>query len=556
MARHGQIALLVSFAILPLAVYLRLNSPLIFSRCFPDDPCWLGLDPCWPSVDAWEQLNALLAGHLISSEKCSELRTRWSIPVTQYEEPFLQAGDECTIGPLAHYTANVTSATDVQKVIEFTTRHNIRPSIRNTGDDYLGRSTAPSAVALWMHNLKFTEYRPEYTSSWYTGPALRIGAGVQGHEAQEAAHRAGQGYVIMSAHSPDVEIAGGYTQGGGYGPLASKYGLAADQVLEWEVVTAGAEILTASPEQNADLYWALSGGGGGTYGVVLGMTVRMHGEDQTASASLVFSFDPADTRAWDVIRAFISDTLPLVDAGGTALWVLYPGPTVEESVTFIARPLTLPGGTKEELQAYITSTVDLLSEYGIPYELTSETFPTYHASTTSAAYNVTEFHGGSLLIHRSAVDSNMDGFVSIMQSLLGSGAAVSGFSVNVSHPVVLPVANKAVTPTWRKAAISLIIGLPFNYTDRYENINHEILMTHVLVPKLADFARSTGEEVGAYMNEGDWDQRDWQSVLYGENYEHLLAIKDKYDPEHIFYSRTGVGSDRWGEDPDGRLHRA
>jgi hypothetical protein len=55
------------------------------------------------------------------------------------------------------------------------------------------------------------------------------------------------------------------------------------------------------------------------------------------------------------------------------------------------------------------------------------------------------------------------------------------------------------------------------------------------------------------VNEGDWNQRDWQNVFYGENYPRLLVIKDKYDPGHIFYGRTGVGSDRWGEDADGRL---
>jgi hypothetical protein len=70
---------------------------------------------------------------------------------------------------------------------------------------------------------------------------------------------------------------------------------------------------------------------------------------------------------------------------------------------------------------------------------------------------------------------------------------------------------------------------------------------------LSDFAGSTGEEVGAYLNEGDWNQPDCQNVFYGENYPRLLAIKDKYDPGHNFYGRTAVGSDRWGEDRDGRL---
>ena len=51
----------------------------------------------------------------------------------------------------------------------------------------------------------------------------------------------------------------GYYRGGGHSPISSKYGLAADQVLEWEVVTGTGQLITASPFKNSDLYWALSG---------------------------------------------------------------------------------------------------------------------------------------------------------------------------------------------------------------------------------------------------------------------------------------------------------
>ena len=54
-----------------------------------------------------------------------------------------------------------------------------------------------------------------------------------------------------------VGVPGGYTQGGGHSALSTSFGLAADQTLEWEVVTAGGKLVTASRTQNADLYWAL-----------------------------------------------------------------------------------------------------------------------------------------------------------------------------------------------------------------------------------------------------------------------------------------------------------
>ncbi|KAL4899953.1 hypothetical protein BDW74DRAFT_188831 [Aspergillus multicolor] len=571
MALRVPTAILLCFAILPPAFYLGRARLSPSCRCFPGEPCW-------PSPEQWDNLNASLSGNLIatvpigsvchtntsfapySSRRCAELQSYWSIPATHYQDPSspmaawwanfscspFTAG--CTLGPLAHYTANVTCASDIREVLDFTTRHNIRLSIRNTGHDYLGKSTAPGSIALWTHNLKSIEYQPNYTTSWYTGPALRVGAGVQGREAQDAAHRAGNGHVIVSAHSPDIGFAGGYTQGGGHGPLASRYGLAADQVLEWEVVTAKGEMLTASPAQNADLYWALAGGGGGAFAIVLGMTVRVHPEEQTASASLVFPFDAADAQAWEVIRTFLLGTLPLADAGGTALWVLFPGPT---AATFIGGPFVLPGAGAEELQSYLAPTLQLLREYEMGYDFSINTYPTYHASVATAAVNVTEFHVGGALIPRSTIHSTPTGFISTLQEILRQKAAVSCYSMNVSRSTNSPVSANAVNPAWRNAAVSLLLGIPFNYTDRQVNVENQKLMTDVLLPKVS--ALVGPDKQGAYLNEADFNQPNWQDLFYGENYNRLLKTKQKYDPKQIFYGRTAVGSERWAEHGDGRL---
>jgi FAD/FMN-containing dehydrogenase len=271
---------------------------------------------------------------------------------------------------LAQYAANVTSAADVKEVLKFAKSHNIRLVIRNTGHDYLGRSTGAGGVNLWTHNLKSIETIPSYVSKGYNGPAMRIGAGVQGFEAQNAAHESG--YVIVTGFCPDVGIAGGYTQGGGHGSLASRYGLAADQVLEWEVVTAGGDQLTASPTQNADLYWALSGGGGGTYAVVLSMTVRVYPEEKTSVASLSFTSgagtDATDMEHfWSVIKTFIIDTQSLLDDGGAHLWFVLPTSLTGGPLMFMAGPITLPGGGSEELQVHLESTLLKLQEHEMPY---------------------------------------------------------------------------------------------------------------------------------------------------------------------------------------------
>jgi hypothetical protein len=93
----------------------------------------------------------------------------------------------------------------------------------------------------------------------------------------------------------------------------------------------------------------------------------------------------------------------------------------------------------------------------------------------------------------------------------------------------------------------------YDQTDYSVNIARANEMTYELLPMLEAITPNGS----AYLNECDFQQPDFQRVLYGVNYEALLNIKDKYDPDQIFYAITGVGSERWYEDKDkgGRLCR-
>jgi predicted ABC-class ATPase len=77
-------------------------------------------------------------------------------------------------------------------------------------------------------------------------------------------------------------------------------------------------------------------------------------------------------------------------------------------------------------------------------------------------------------------------------------------------------------------------------------------MTHTLLPTLDRIAPSAP---AAYLNEGDPQEPDWQSVFYGANYARLSRVKQRYDPSHVLYARTAVGSEAWVEGADGRLCR-
>lgn len=271
-------------------------------------------------------------------------------------DPFTGRDAQCIIGSYVQYAINATGASDYITTLDFARQRNIRLVIRNTGHDYFGKSTGAGAVALWTHNLKDIAVL-DYNSTAYTGKAMKMGAGVQASEAQSVANMVG--LVVVEGDCPTVGLAGGYTQGGGTSPLGSKFGLAADQVLEWEVFTPTGKVLTATPEQNSDLYWALTGGGGGTYGVVLSMTVKLHQNMPTVGATL--SFTDSTDKYWDAVQTFMMNLPAVVDAGATVYWQVIPGNT------FMMPQSYLPNGTAQDLERLFKPTLNALNKSGITY---------------------------------------------------------------------------------------------------------------------------------------------------------------------------------------------
>ncbi|ERF73336.1 hypothetical protein EPUS_08278 [Endocarpon pusillum Z07020] len=196
-------------------------------------------------------------------------------------------GDPASVmAPFFANRINVSEPAHISKAIQFATDHNIRLTIRNTGHDYNGKSTGAGAIGIWTHHMKDIEIM-DYESPYYVGKAMKMGAGIQGFEAYRAADAVG--LLVLGGECPTIGLAGGYTQGGGHSALASKYGLAADQTLEWEAIDGTGKYHKASRSEKSDLFWALSGGGGGTYGVVVSLTIKAHENIPVSGANLTFS---------------------------------------------------------------------------------------------------------------------------------------------------------------------------------------------------------------------------------------------------------------------------
>lgn len=151
-------------------------------------------------------------------------------------------------------------------------------SIKNSGHDYKGRSSGPGTLALWTHLLQpqitlTRDFVPEGCAE-PIGDAVTFGAGQKFGELFAWADE--QNITVVGGSSRTVGPAGGWISGGGHSALSNTFGLGVDNVLQLRTVLANGTVVTANECQNPDLWFALRGGGGGTFGVNVEMTMKAH----------------------------------------------------------------------------------------------------------------------------------------------------------------------------------------------------------------------------------------------------------------------------------------
>jgi hypothetical protein len=228
--------------IIPLGVPLILvdSSPLIMQLCLRSCPLTLALNTGALQVVNWEYSEK-------GEKSCAVFE---ALPITKCEQ-----------GRIPLYSARVHSSDDIVAVLRFAAIHNVRITIRNTGHDLAGRSTAPGSLQIDTRGLKSIQYtdsfHPRTPLGQGTGPeepAVTIGAGVLTGELYAAA--AQQGYTVVGGSCSTVGIAGGWMQGGGYGILSPSRGLGSDNVLELSLVTAEVRSCGSSAHCHNSFRWS------------------------------------------------------------------------------------------------------------------------------------------------------------------------------------------------------------------------------------------------------------------------------------------------------------
>ncbi|KKA27659.1 hypothetical protein TD95_001252 [Thielaviopsis punctulata] len=544
-------------------------------RCFPGDSCW-------PSTSSWDSLNSTVGGRLVKTlplgavchdphydeAACQDLRDNWTAPqihepssssvmspyfANQSCDPFTDRARPCELGNYVRYAVNVTSASDVSAALAFAKKKNLRVVVRNTGHDFLGRSTGAGSLGIWMHHLKNIT-KLEWSDSSFTGTAFKMGAGVLGYEATAAT--GAEGRLVITGECPTVGVAGGYTQGGGHGALSSQFGLAADQVLEWEVVTADGVLRRANRQENSDLFWALSGGGGGTFGVVMSVTVRSYEDAPIAGLGLQMSAAYTTQDNWYKIIAAFNQLVPQMTAK-KAMVVYY-----FNNAVMVINPVTLYNGTVAQIEDMMAPWFNMLANMSVPYSKTAVVSPSNYAHYNTwmgplpyGHVEVSAYQFGSRLLDTDTIAHNNDNLTAALRYITSNGGLAVGSAVHAQPPAGVALSDNAVLPAWRTSGVHMQITTAWNNTPSAWDtmLENQAVMTDDFVPRL----NAVTPKSGTYMNEADFRQPTWKKDFFGDNYNRLLKIKQKYDPSNVFWSLKTVGSDAWSVDEQtGRMCRA
>lgn len=188
---------------------------------------------------------------------------------------------------------------DVAAAVRFASANRVPLVVKGGGHSYFGNSNRAGSLLVWTRRLRAIEvhehFRPQGSPAGSTTPAVTVGAGTIWGEVYRSVAR-DQGRYVQGGGCLTVGTAG-FVQGGGFGSFSKQFGTGAANLLEAEVVTADGRIRVVNAWQDPELFFALRGGGGGTFGVVTRMTLRTHPLPETFGAVL-FEAVAADEEAW------------------------------------------------------------------------------------------------------------------------------------------------------------------------------------------------------------------------------------------------------------------
>jgi len=554
-------------------------------------------EPGWPDPAEWAALRESVGGRLVAvqppfavceadaeSPACVELGQNLldpyyidqSVGLTQT----LGWTDAWTSEPSV-YAVLASSSADVAAAVNFAREHRVRLVVKGGGHSYIGASNAADSLLVWTRpNMQAIELLDSF-----------VPRGATGQVEPETAVSAGAGAIWMDAYNAVTTIGGRYVQGGGcttvgvpglaqgggFGSFSKNFGTAGSNLLEAEIVTADGTVRVVNQFQDPDLFWALKGGGGGTFGVVTRMTLRTH--DLPDYLGAVYATITAASDA--AYRALVEQMITfyrqnLVNPHWGEQISFGHGPTINVSMVFQGLDQTQAEQTWAPLLDWVTARPDDYTLTGqevaaIPaqYFWDAAFFEQYAPTAivldplpgAPADYFYWPSDAGEVgqwlhtyqstwlsqeLLTPERMPALVDALVHASQlwqvtwhcnkGLAGAPATALAWTADTPmNPAVLDSFALAITAANQQ---SVYPGIAGHEPDLVEGRLEAKLVAAAMAP-----LKALRERPASYMWETDYFQEDWQTAFWGDHYARLSRVKQRYDPGGLFFIHHGVGTD-------------
>jgi len=582
-------------------------------------------DANWPSEADWKRLNDSVGGNLLRVDSpisvfstdpngaaAKELAVNLKNPYYVGEHPGLTQSSgwlDAWASKPSVYAVAARNANDIAAAVNFARDNNLRLVVKGGGHSYQGNSNAPDSLLIWTRHMSDIAMHDAFVPSgcqhtMQPAPAVTFGTGVLGRQAYDAVTTKA-GKYIQGGGCLTVGLAG-LIQGGGFGSYSKRYGTAAASLLEAEVVTADGQVRIANACTNPDLFWALKGGGGGTFGVVSKMTVRAHELPEFFGAANITIKASSDDAYRSLIRdffAFYRDHL-FNEHWGEQVHVK-PDNVLEVQMcsaglsTDQARQVWQPflDAVKQSSQCSIkgiTAIGSIPARHWWDPQYWKEHWPEIAFPRDGIWHGILDdvlLH----VMHQPAMTfdprpgANPDnvwwvgntgecsifwwGYQSLWlpESLLEPGSqqrladalfAASRYAEIELHfnkglagapPDAIEAAKNTCTNPSLLSAFALAIfangqGPSYPGVAGHEPSVDTGRKAATRLDQCMNELRKVAPDGGAYVSESNYFEKNFQQSYWGANYPRLLEIKKRYDPNGLFIVHNGVGSEEWSRD--------
>jgi len=585
----------------------------------------------WPSPSAWKQLNDAVGGKLIPvSFPLSSLKTNPAGSAAKglfenLKNPYY-IGDEPgltqTLGwvdawatqPSA-YAVAARNAQDIARAVTFARDNDLRLVVKGGGHSYQGTSNAPDSLLIWTRHMNEVTMHAGFVPKGCEGtvpaqPAVTLGAGVLWRQAYDAVTTNGGKYV-QGGGCLTVGVPG-LIQSGGFGSFSKHYGTAAGSLLEAEVVTADGQVRLANACTNADLFWALKGGGGGSYGVVSKVTLHLHELPEFVGAASFTIKAKSDTAYRQLIRDFVifyrehlfndhwGEQVALAPDNSLVVNMVSHGLATQQArdvwQPFLDRVAS--GGFTLAGRPLIAS-VPARHFWDLPWW--TEHWPELVFPNPNGSWLIGLVDGALRRARRQPVFEvdRRPGVEPNRTWFSGDGGQVGWFiwgfdSAWLPASLLESDARQRLADALFESSRHSRLELHFNKglaggtpdalaRTRDTAMNPAVLNAFALAIAAAseqpaypgipghepsvDAGRTAAQRIGrcmqelravagltgAYVSESNYFEPRWQQAYWGSNYARLSDIKRKYDPDGLFVVHNGVGSEQWSADGFTRL---